>query len=70
MNTIQFTTNYGCQEISGALCVELSGGSFKALVEFVKLIVTAIELTDKFINDFGPSFVQGFKEGWEAAAPN
>ena len=70
MNTIQFTTNYGCQEISGAHCVELSGGSFKALVDFIKLVVILIESVDLLINDFGPSFVQGFKEGWEAAAPN
>jgi|GEM_PF-2712177 hypothetical protein len=69
MITIQNPTNYGCQEISGALCIELSGGSFKKIVEFVGLIVKAVEYIDKTISDFGPSFVQGFKEGWEAAAP-
>jgi len=71
MNIIRITTNYDCQEISGTLCSELSGGSFLSLVDKVvkvgKLIHEGIKLLDAFIDDIYPSFIEGFKEGWEAA---
>ena len=72
MNTIQIIPNYGCQEITGAICYELTGGN--AFVTFIKkakdigeLVIKIVQVIDTFISDFGPSFAEGFREGWEAA---
>ena len=70
MTTIHITTNYNCQEISTPHCTELYGGGlwsiYESTVKAVKLIFEGVKLIDEFFSDIGPSFIEGFKEGWES----
>ena len=67
MNTI---SNYGCTILYTKECENLSGGSWHAILQAV---LQAIRYTASMpgiaeaIDERASEFIEGFKEGWEAA---
>jgi len=70
MNTLHITTHYGCQEISTPHCTELYGGGLIGILDkaakIFKLVTDIVKGVDLFLDDLLPSFMEGFKEGWES----
>ena len=67
MNTI-YQINYGCTVLYTQECENLSGGFWPVVLRVIRYIINTTGIVEAII-ECGPEFIEGFKEGWEAAKP-